>query len=522
MIIDILPLVTGPIVKGAESQASSSSIRLWGRGVKQRRCGSCILIARLLRIDGEPCPFSPITPPANACHEHSKVPLALEHNYTGIVEFTDLDSNTSYIYEIGYYCINNKWLENSDFAFNWVSANRGTVRTAGEPGVGSGLVRWNFVFGSCRYHLRLGGKTLLGTGSNADRIYKSIGQHGIDFFLSIGDQVYLDQTGSTNRCTTLKAIRKKYDRVFGYEHFSDLLAVTPTYLMCDDHDLHRNDTNWAARTADPTGYLNALKVYREYQHIRGPTDTNCLYYTYDWNNATFFVMDTRSERDERTEINGVPRHPTMIGPGQFEALRLWIRDPKYQGYVKFLVSPTPFLSQTSLDSWHGFARQQRKVIELLMGEDLRAEPITNLFILTGDAHCARIGTYQISDSVYHMCELTEILSSGFVSMNHDHGKDYDKIRDLQIDPKVFDKDNDFPLVVDNTRCGGLVAKTTYASPSFPNPHKPTSLLGQARRLFTNAADNVFTNVAIDSETISIEIYNQDNKLLYERVFALEK
>lgn len=313
MIVDIQPLVLGPIVKGPEGSATSTSIKIWGQGSCNQRCGQCTIIARLIRPNGE------------VCHEHARINVQAKHNYIGIVEFNDCLPDTEYIFEIGYFRINKKWLkdENISFAFNWSSASRGLVRTAADSNsFNSASDSWNFVFGSCRYHLSLGGKSILGTGQTADRIFRSINERNPSFFLSIGDQVYLDPLGSVGRLKDIKDIWAKYEKVFGYPHIKKLFENTPTYFMCDDHDLHCNNTNWKLRNEDPEGFKNGLQAYREYQHLRGPEDTNCLYYTFDWNNATFFVMDTRSERDERTEINNVRRYPTMIGTGQMEALRL--------------------------------------------------------------------------------------------------------------------------------------------------------------------------------------------------------
>ena len=504
MNIYIRPPVLGPIVKGSLGDATSSVLRIWMQGLKTKRGEKSIIIGRVRRL-------------GNEIYEGKNILIQVlpNNNYIGIIEFTGLNPGTIYEYNVGCYVVKKKTSNYMNHIFDWTNSLTFSAKTSELTNDIYSLKSWGFVYGSCRYHLKLGPKTMFRTGSDADKVYKAVKDVKPDFFMSIGDQVYLDPMGSIGRYIDIDDIRSLYKKVFSFKNFANLTATTPTYFICDDHDIHRNDTNWEARNNDRVAWANGLQAYREFQHINGPVDNGELYYSFDWNNATFFVIDTRSERDERIVVDGKPKKPTILSDHQINAVKEWSRDPENYRKIKFLVSPTPVISQTSQDSFNGFPHQQAELVNILLDCRNTESDYQNVFILAGDAHCSRLGTYTVSNGQNHIGKITEIISSGFVSIAHDKGRPFSAKNGDVVDIDKYDEANDFPFVIDNVNRGGLCFQTEFSTCTFPEPKdmkKPTLL-----RKFTSLAkltsiESAFVKVCVDDVTASFEIYNQDGVL----------
>jgi hypothetical protein len=366
---------------------------------------------------------------------------------------------------------------------------------------------FSFVVGSCRRNINFFGLSLFGTGQAGDKIYKSIANLDPLFFLSLGDQVYLDPVGSFMQAKSVDDIRKLYIKMRNYKHIRKLMSETICYEICDDHDSHCNDTNWFKRNMDATTFKNAMQVYKEFQ--QPDKNKKELWYTFDGNYKnlaiSFFVLDTRSERDESMLKNDIKM---MISCEQLVAFKFWLAQHKND--VKFICSPTPFLSQNSLDSWHGYPEQQYELLNAI-------SKYNNVFILTGDAHCARVAKYEIEDkSSGATFQLYELLSSGLVAVNHDIGKEYDeKYNNNSLN---YDKDNDFPFLIETDN---ILIKTVYASPTFPNPNKPITICDRVSNIWKQIVDNVFMRIEFTSKDFIAQIYNQDQILLYQKVIYLD-
>lgn len=468
----IRKLKHGPVVKGG---LKPNEVSIWGIP-KIKKNYYNFLIVRLIQNENL------IT---------KIVPVNKNNYYTGIIKFTNIDSVC--YYQAG--SISMKELINDDLdVFSLNALDIFQINTNSE--------NLSLIFGSCRRYISICGVKLFGTGENGDKIYESIYKHQPDMFLSIGDQVYFDPIG-INRVKTLKKMRKLYTKVRGFKNIKKLMANTMTYEICDDHDYHRNDTNWFLQQKESVIVGKCRKAYYEFQHF--DQITNHLWYSFDKlvqdRVVSFFVMDTRGERDESLIGSDIKK---IIGLEQFSNLELWLNKTHD---VKFLVSPTPIVSQMSMDSWFGYPEQQKRLL-------LSLQNIPNIFLLVGDAHCARIAKYNI------MCDnpftVTEILSSGLVAVNHDIGSDYGLLEE-----KTFNKiNNDFPLVLDNSANNGLLIKTILSTQSYPYPNKPSGLQKIAN-IYKRVVDNVFVKIIYEISYMLVQIYNQNNTLLHEEKIILE-
>lgn len=396
-----------------------------------------------------------------------------ENDFVSMVEWTNL-SEGHHTYKVGYI---NEYSADLD----WSTAYIGQFNISNTGNL-------TFAFGSCRNVVHVGPIKVFGTGKKADKIFESIKNvKDMDFFMSIGDQWYYDT--SIPHARSVKAMGKMARKIYNYPHARYLHSSAKIRRMCDDHDFQKNNTCRKTRERDPKTARNGRRAYEIYQHYKGPINSRNLplYYTFVEKNVHFFVMDTRSERDEIET-------KTMISEDQFFAFENWISDPIRKDCVKFVVTPTPFLSQNSPDSWFGFPKQQKDVIDLLLNQE-------HVIILTGDAHCCRTANYDIYDANRHLGNLTEIMSSGLCAVHHDVGKQCVN----GIKTENYDRFNNFKYQLDNTDKGGYKFLTNYASETFP---KNCPWYQQFSHLFERVTDDVFTRIIVNDRDIMITVINQ--------------
>jgi phosphodiesterase/alkaline phosphatase D-like protein len=492
----------GPVVKGTEDPRH---IRLWCRiknnkkNNKKNKVQICV-VTRLKVLGESTYLFA----------DYRYTVAVREYKYITLLDYLDLQPNSVYEYQMGYLVIKTKNLhgeyfdnpENIMTNFDWTHASYGTFKT------GNGDYT-SFVFGSCRKWIKVFGKEVFGLGKSADQVYDAIRSHSPDFFLSVGDQIYLDPVGKNLlQCRSFKSMVERYDKVRNYNNIKRLMANTCTYEICDDHDHLCNDSNYDRRKKYKKIYKNSIRAYFYYQSIGGPMSHNKenhkpLYYTFERDHACFFVMDTRDERDERSELS-----KKIISKKQMDAIQEWLFANVNDNRVMFLVSPTPILSVTSRDSWFGYPKQQAKLIDMIV-----AAKNKNFFILTGDVHCCRVGVYEVyldnnnvSPSDYL---LTEIASSGLASLTNSHGKEcnaHSKETMIDFNVEEYSHHNDFPYELDNTAHGGVKLVTYYAKNSFPQRNDQIS-------------KGVFTKITIKDRMV-VETFNQNNNLLDTCIFNL--
>lgn len=490
MIVNVSALSTGPLVRGTTD--TSLSIRLWGRAKPKKRYDA-VLIARIQPVGG-------------IYSEFKELAVSPVTDYIEQIEFTDLQPATRYTYQMGYYY---RALGGESQAYSWTNASAGSFVTDNPEsridGSGQADTLWAFAFSSCRIHIGFGPVTLFGTGSGADTVYRAVAETDPEFWLEIGDQLYFDYVGPVYRLKKLASMRKLYQKVRSYPHLKHLHSNYITYEMCDDHDLHRDNTNASKKALDTTVWEQGLKCFNEYQYINGPAASTHLYYSFYRNNAAFFVCDTRSERTDEG----------IVSEEQLSHCLEWLSDPAHSHLIKFVVSPTPVISQTSVDSWFGYPVQQRKLVKAMLAT-------TNAFILTGDAHCARTGVYQVyEDGIDTGQRITEILSSGLYSVTGDKGKAYDSNLDGEINIELYDKDNNFPFAPDNSAAGGLRLVTVQSTASYPPITTPYGIRLHAPIPFRKPIDSIFTKVNVDYNKLIVAVYNQNGTLLDSIDIALD-
>ncbi len=400
----ILPLTVGPIV----GVTTSTTTRLWGRGNgafgPDGRPQRCFGIARFRKSGSQR--YGPAT----------MFKMKAHFDFTGIIDLEDLSPNTAYDYQIGFFNaeldadnINNP--PNDDET--WEDAHNGRFTTAPS----SARAATSFIFGSCRYLLRMFGGTFF--DERGDKAFRSImeqvrnGQE-TDFVLMVGDQIYADDLNVIGPDTGLDDFNKRYRISFCQEHIRDMMSHVPTYMILDDHEIEDNWSQDKARS-NYNLYAAAMQSYHSYQLVHGPafvrsgrpnhTDTpENVWYSYRTGASKLFVMDTRTERFEEPEA--IRR---MIGPEQMAALKAWLDEEEDTPTARFIVSSVPFFPEFMPDPDDKWTRYKEQRFEIL--EHIRMNNIRRVVFLGGDVHCSL--TAQLAHEDDDAFTVTSVISSSF-------------------------------------------------------------------------------------------------------------
>lgn len=279
---------------------------------------------------------------------------------------------------------------------------------------------FNFAFGSC----------FRPKSAEGGQIFRAIDERrksdALRFILMIGDQIYADDfihNGIGRVACSLQDYRDVYTYTWSRPPFKQLLENLPAYMILDDHEVD-DDWRWLDRgrrwatipwwdqvirwwqgRPPQERHLplkrvqDALQAYWEHQGMHSPgfemppqlnvagqyelhvDDPGSLAYTFTFGATAFFVLDTRSMRvcNRRERI--------MLGDGQWEALKAWLKAVKEVYPVKFVVSSCsmlhPMWTDIPRDRWSGFPEERDRLLHFLA-----ANGIEGVYLLAGDLHSA--------------------------------------------------------------------------------------------------------------------------------------
>lgn len=206
------------------------------------------------------------------------------------------------------------------------------------------------------------------------RLFDLMAEKKPDFFIHLGDAVYADSPRSRFRAA-LDYYRTKHREIRSDTHLQQFLAVVPTFVIWDDHEVENDFIG--SNPAIPLG----RQAFREYWPIRNEKgdDATILYRRFKWAPACeFFVLDTRQYRDQGETGPGVGK--TLLGARQLAWLKAGLKASSAQ--FKFICSSVPF-HPNGIDKWGGFKAERGEVVDFI-----RREGIRNVGILSADLHAA--------------------------------------------------------------------------------------------------------------------------------------
>lgn len=460
----IKKLTVGPIV----GHADINHVRIWGRatyqplesGTPRRAFGA----ARIRKKDA-----------GSYCSPHF---FKMNPNFdmSGVIVFTDLEPNTKYVYQIGWFFSDKELdeLRKGD-QWDWHDSDQGSFYTASDDPQQTR----KFVFGSCRYLLRLFQGNWFDT--RGDKTFRSIleqleSDQPFDKLLMVGDQIYADDLNSFGADNTVEQFLARYRDAFTQPAIRTLMSNVSTYMTLDDHEIEDNWPSNATCEDLLRKYPAAMHSYQIYQMSHSPLLSLCeagnltgtpdgYYYSFFDGCCDFFVTDTRTERDlEEQEI---------ISEEQMQALLEWLGNDS--GKVKFVVTSVPFFPDTkraNSDKWSGFREQRDQIIS-----HIRKQNIKKVVFLAGDVHCSMAAELDISQPEAESLKIYSVISSAFYW------------------PYPHTKQRQF-------RLKGFVASATNES---------AYSLGEVSPVYSG--DN-FSRVTVSQEQIEIQVYERKGDFIH--------
>ena len=239
---------------------------------------------------------------------------------------------------------------------------------------------FSFLFGSCAY---LNDPTYDRPGKpygQGTEIFKHMAESGADFCLWGGDNIYLREADFSSESGIW--YRYSHDRATADQQ--KLFAVMHHYATWDDHDYGNDNANQSFEFKDIT--LAAFKAYWG-NPTYGESSNPGVYGKFLWSDASFFLMDDRTYRDETTLDQDKVHRKTAWGDRQFNWLKqsLLSAQSKKSQRFKFIITGGQVIQsviKTARSETHELYRRERE--ELI--DFIRENKITGVIFLTGDVH----------------------------------------------------------------------------------------------------------------------------------------
>ena len=208
--------------------------------------------------------------------------------------------------------------------------------------------------------------------------------------LLLGDNIY----GDTDDSRIMRDLYLKQRRV---KDFAALIRNVPTYAMWDDHDYAKNNSDKTAKGKDA-----ALKAFRmawanPNSSLTGSPD---IYYSFQWGNVDFFVLDARYHRSPNKDKDS--KKKLMLGEKQFKWLCEKLTASKAP--FKIIACGTTINSNVKKDSWETFNYARKRLLSYI-----KEKKIGGVIYLSGDIHQSKFLKHTTQDEMGY--PLHEIISS---------------------------------------------------------------------------------------------------------------
>lgn len=218
------------------------------------------------------------------------------------------------------------------------------------------------------------------------------------FMLFLGDFVYADVPRSWG--SEIADYRQKYRSVYSSPEWPSVGQNLSWIHVLDDHEISNDwdggETGVYEAAVDPWHHYHtavnppAVAVKRTgaagAAGAVGSKNRGVTWFEFSQGPASFFMMDTRSYRDNNKIPSG-DIAKTMLGIDQLSDLIAFLRKPEPKGVQwKIVASSVPFTKNWPVnvqDTWGGFLVERRKVLEEMW--DTAARGI-GVVVLSGDRH----------------------------------------------------------------------------------------------------------------------------------------
>ncbi|MEO2005164.1 MAG: alkaline phosphatase D family protein, partial [Candidatus Poribacteria bacterium] len=208
--------------------------------------------------------------------------------------------------------------------------------------------------------------------------------------LLIGDVVYAD---TTDRDT----LWEHHLRQRAVTDFAAVLRETPTYAMWDDHDYGPNDSDGTAE-----GKEDSLRAFGELWALPplGVDDTPGAFYSFQWGDVEFFMLDDRYHRSPDKAPNDDAKR--MLGDEQFA----WLVDGLKRSTATFkILASGSTLRASGGDGWRIYDFARERLYSAIMDNEIQG-----VMYLSGDVHASLLEIHETAGY-----PLVEVISSGIAN-----------------------------------------------------------------------------------------------------------
>ena len=303
-----------------------------------------------------------------------------------------LDSDNVYEYKVN--------VSNLETNPGWINGKTWRLRTYVDD------KRWNVVFGSCRYILKLLGAGLF--DSRSDKAFRSmvrlLEEIDLNGAIFVGDQIYADDLNDLKNDVELEQFISRYETAYSTPWLKELSSRVPFINTLDDHEIEDNYPSKVDGKKMLTKVPAALHTYEvfqlSYSHLfnaegnRITGRPNRYWYHKNEGLVDYFVTDMRTERDEFNE--------NVMSDDQFEELLSWLQIRSGAAY-KLIVSPVPLLPRQAPtgsifddpnDKWWYSERQSEILLRSMLELNLDVQPV----MFSGDIHMSCVSTITNKDT----------------------------------------------------------------------------------------------------------------------------
>lgn len=274
-------------------------------------------------------------------------------DYTGIALLTGLKSGMKYYYSVTVEEINSPNI-----------ASFTTFKNSGQPGF------LRVVFGG-------------GAAYNPakEHIWSVIKNQNPDFFIGMGDNVYIDHPELPD------VQRYCYYRRESSPYFKEMLLSVPYYSVWDDHEFGKNDSYGGSDKFLPAWKTSVLKVFKENTlnpNYAGGESQPGTWYNFSAGDVDFFMVDTRYYRTP-SFAKDTAANANMLGHEQMEWLKMKLKESEAD--FKVIVSSVPWsdgakdVMDGRFDTWRGYKKERKEIFNFLTQNH-----INGVILLSADRH----------------------------------------------------------------------------------------------------------------------------------------
>lgn len=281
--------------------------------------------------------------------------------------------------------------------YQWTTSNNHTGTFTTAPGPGKVTTRnggkFTFLTSSCiKPHFPYNPLDHPLSMSGFKHMAKVLPSLGAQFMLFLGDFIYVDVPKRFG--TSVEDYRREYRQVYASPDWPSVGQNLSWIHVLDDHEIandwDRNTTGVYRAAADPWHHYQT-SANPPVAHKAGAVSemrAGATYFEFTQGPASFFMLDTRTYRDQSALLPPDSASKSMLGADQLADLLAYLARPEPKGVKwKIVASSIPFTKNwrvNAVDTWAGYLVERQTILEAMWDVGLRGG--VGVVVLSGDRH----------------------------------------------------------------------------------------------------------------------------------------